>query len=97
MAALDMQGRIWYPQKKDGSLDITKRPQLKRYLDEMEGGVMGCVWTDISPINSQAQERLGYPVDGNQLCDLGHATLTILFYRGLRAMAQSGQSLDIGI
>jgi len=34
---------------------------LKRYLDEMEGGVMGCVWTDIPPINSQAQERLGYP------------------------------------
>lgn len=27
----------------------------------MEGGVMGTVRTDISPINSQAQERLGYP------------------------------------
>jgi hypothetical protein len=27
----------------------------------MEGGVMGNIWTDISPINSQAQERLGYP------------------------------------
>jgi site-specific DNA-methyltransferase (adenine-specific) len=27
----------------------------------MEGGVRGDVWTDISPINSQAQERLGYP------------------------------------
>src|SRR5450755_5197228 len=39
----------------------TKRPRLKRYLDEMDGGVMGCVWTDISPINSQAQDRLGYP------------------------------------
>ena len=25
------------------------------------GGVMGNVWTDIPPINSQAQERLGYP------------------------------------
>jgi site-specific DNA-methyltransferase (adenine-specific) len=61
ITALDLQGRIWYPQKKDGSLDLTKRPQLKRYLDEMEGGVMGCVWTDIPPINSQAQERLGYP------------------------------------
>ena len=36
-------------------------------------------------------------VDGNQLCDLGHATQAILFYRGLRAMAQSEQSLDIGI
>jgi site-specific DNA-methyltransferase (adenine-specific) len=31
------------------------------YIAEMEGGVMGTVWTDISPINSQAQERLGYP------------------------------------
>jgi site-specific DNA-methyltransferase (adenine-specific) len=61
MAKLDAEGRIWYPQRKDGSLDTTKRPQLKRYLEEMDGGVMGCVWTDISPINSQAQERLGYP------------------------------------
>ena len=26
----------------------------------MKGGVMGNVWTDISPINSQARERLGY-------------------------------------
>jgi site-specific DNA-methyltransferase (adenine-specific) len=30
MTALDLQGRIWYPQRKDGSLDTTKRPQLKR-------------------------------------------------------------------
>ena len=61
MARLDSEGRIWYPTRKDGSLDTTKRPRLKRYLDEMDGGVMGDVWTDISPINSQAQERLGYP------------------------------------
>jgi site-specific DNA-methyltransferase (adenine-specific) len=61
MAKLDAEGRVWYPTKKDGTLDTTKRPRLKRYLDEMEGGVMGNVWTDISPINSQAQERLGYP------------------------------------
>jgi site-specific DNA-methyltransferase (adenine-specific) len=61
MQRLDDEGRIWYPQKKDGSLDTTKRPQLKRYLEEMEGGVMGNIWTDISPINSQAQERIGYP------------------------------------
>jgi hypothetical protein len=27
----------------------------------MSGTVMGNIWTDISPINSQAQERLGYP------------------------------------
>ena len=55
MARLDAEGRIWYPDHKD------KRPRLKRYLDEMSGVLMGNVWTDISPINSQAQERLGYP------------------------------------
>ncbi len=36
-------------------------PQLKRYLDEQEGRPIDTVWTDIPPINSQAQERLGYP------------------------------------
>lgn len=55
MAELDAAGRIWYPSDK------THRPQLKRYLDEMKGVPMGSVWTDIAPINSQAQERLGYP------------------------------------
>lgn len=61
MQRLDDEGRIWYPTKPDGSLDVSKRPRLKRYLAEMDGGVMGAVWTDIPPINSQAQERLGYP------------------------------------
>jgi site-specific DNA-methyltransferase (adenine-specific) len=61
MTRLDQEGRIWYPTLPDGSLDTAKRPRLKRYLEEMEGGVTGTVWTDISPINSQAQERLGYP------------------------------------
>ncbi|MCC6322316.1 MAG: restriction endonuclease [Phycisphaerales bacterium] len=55
MAELDADGRVWYPKDK------SKRPQLKRYLDEMQGIPMGSVWTDIAPINSQAQERLGYP------------------------------------
>ena len=36
-------------------------PQLKRYLDEQRGRPLGDVWTDIPPINSRAQERLGYP------------------------------------
>ncbi len=61
MARLDSEGRIWYPTDRDGNVDTSKRPQLKRYLREMKGGVMGVIWTDISPINSQAQERLGYP------------------------------------
>jgi len=36
-------------------------PREKRYLDDSEGVAVGDVWTDISPINSQAAERLGYP------------------------------------
>jgi site-specific DNA-methyltransferase (adenine-specific) len=55
MAKLDSEGRIWYPSS------TSKRPRLKRYLDEMPGVVVSNVWTDIPPINSQAQERLGYP------------------------------------
>ncbi len=61
MQHLHDEGRIKYPTKADGTYDTTKRPQLKRYLNEMEGGVMGTVWPDIAPLNSQAQERLGYP------------------------------------
>ena len=55
MAKLDAEDRIWYP------ADKSRRPRLKRYLDEMPGRLVSSVWTDISPINSQAQERLGYP------------------------------------
>lgn len=61
MQQLHDEGRIWYPRTSDGAFDTSKRPQLKRYLNEMAGAVMGAVWTDIPPLNSQAQERLGYP------------------------------------
>ena len=36
-------------------------PRFKRYLDEQDGKPIGDVWMDFPPINSQAQERLGYP------------------------------------
>ncbi|MBN8637754.1 MAG: site-specific DNA-methyltransferase, partial [Anaerolineae bacterium] len=36
-------------------------PQMKRYLIEQRGRPLGDVWTDINPLNSQANERLGYP------------------------------------
>jgi site-specific DNA-methyltransferase (adenine-specific) len=47
----------------EGRLIYTKSgmPRFKRYLDEMPGTPVSDVWTDIFPINSQAQERLGYP------------------------------------
>ncbi|MBI1806561.1 MAG: restriction endonuclease [Ignavibacteria bacterium] len=32
-----------------------------RYLDEMPGMPLQDIWTDLSPINSQSKERLGYP------------------------------------
>lgn len=52
---LDAEGRVWYPDSK------AKRPRLKRYLEEQPGVVVGNVWADIPPLNSQAKERLGYP------------------------------------
>jgi site-specific DNA-methyltransferase (adenine-specific) len=41
-------------------------PQLKRYLDEQEGIPLDDVWVDIFPLNSQAQERQGYPTQKPQ-------------------------------
>jgi len=52
MLQLEAEGRIYTD---------SKIPQLKRYLDELEGQAVHDVWTDISPINSQAKERLPYP------------------------------------
>jgi DNA modification methylase len=36
-------------------------PRFKRYLDTMPGVAISDDWNDISPINSQAKERLHYP------------------------------------
>ncbi len=60
MAKLDAEGRVWYPDDK------SKRPRLKRFLDEMPGRLIDNVWTDIPPLNSQATERLGYPTQKPQ-------------------------------
>jgi site-specific DNA-methyltransferase (adenine-specific) len=48
-------------QPKDGAV-----PRFKRFLDEQVGKPIGDVWTDVPPINSQAQERLGYPTQKPQ-------------------------------
>ena len=52
MLQLDAEGRIYKE---------SKVAQLKRYLDEMPGQAVHELWTDVSPINPQAKERLGYP------------------------------------
>jgi site-specific DNA-methyltransferase (adenine-specific) len=53
LEAFDADDRIHW--SKSGT------PYLKRYLHEQAGEVVGNLWDDIPPVNSQAQERLGYP------------------------------------
>jgi site-specific DNA-methyltransferase (adenine-specific) len=55
MEEYDRQDRLYFPKEKDG------RIRLKLYLDESQGKAIQNLWDDIPPINSQAQERLGYP------------------------------------
>jgi site-specific DNA-methyltransferase (adenine-specific) len=55
MEQFDREGRLEFPKKPEG------RIQIRRYLDEREGTQVPSLWDDIRPINSQAQERLGYP------------------------------------
>lgn len=49
--------------EKEGRIYYTRAgtPRLKQYADEMPGIALQDLWADIPPINSQAQERLGYP------------------------------------
>jgi site-specific DNA-methyltransferase (adenine-specific) len=53
MARLDSEGRLHFT--RAGGI------RLKRYLDEAKGPPLQALWDDIPPINSRAQERLGYP------------------------------------
>lgn len=55
MRTYDRENRLQFPRKADGQL------RLKMYLDESKGMHLQNLWDDIFPINSQAQERLGYP------------------------------------
>jgi site-specific DNA-methyltransferase (adenine-specific) len=55
MEKLDTDGRLVFPKNPDG------RIRVRRYLDESKGMPLNNLWDDIFPINSQAQERLGYP------------------------------------
>jgi hypothetical protein len=61
MQKLHDEGRIHYPRHADGSFDTTKRPSLKRYLQEQKGTIVGNVWDDIQNVQAHAKERIGYP------------------------------------
>ena len=72
----DPDGRLWVDQSL-GKITERKLKELKKqnrvyqtttgnwrkkqYLDEMKGEIVGDIWTDIDPINSQAKENLRYP------------------------------------
>ncbi len=53
MKRLDAEDKLYFT--KSGGI------RVKRYLDELPGLLIQDVITDISPINSQSTERLGYP------------------------------------
>ena len=51
----DVEGRLHFPSRSNGQL------RIKMYLDESPGIRLQNLWDDIPAVNSQAQERLGYP------------------------------------
>lgn len=55
MEQYDREGLLVFPASIDG------RIRMKIYLDERRGTPLQNLWDDIAPLNSQAQERLGYP------------------------------------
>lgn len=55
MEQWDKEGRIYFPSDPNGRL------RRKSYADELRGMPVQNLWTDIPELNSQAQERLGYP------------------------------------
>jgi len=55
MEEMDKAGRLHFPKNPNA------RIRRKRYLDELKGEELQNIWDDIPPLNSQAQERLGYP------------------------------------
>ena len=63
-------GRHWaYTQEKIDGLILKNRieltsngtPSLRSYLDENKGAVVGSIWTDVTPLNPVASERIDYP------------------------------------
>jgi site-specific DNA-methyltransferase (adenine-specific)/adenine-specific DNA-methyltransferase len=53
MKKLDKENKLYFTNK--GGL------RVKKYLDELEGIPLQALWDNIDPINSQSNERAGYP------------------------------------
>ena len=47
---------------EEGKIEFTAngQPRVRRYIDEIEGKAVHTLWTDIKPVNSQAEERVDY-------------------------------------
>jgi adenine specific DNA methylase Mod len=60
MEQWDREGRLHYPKDPNGRL------RRKRFLDELKGMPVQNLWNDITEINSQAVERIGYPTQKPQ-------------------------------
>jgi site-specific DNA-methyltransferase (adenine-specific) len=60
MEQWDREGKLYFPKDKNGRL------RRKSFADELKGMPVQNHWTDIPEINSQAQERLGYPTQKPQ-------------------------------
>ncbi|WP_211128958.1 site-specific DNA-methyltransferase [Sinomonas albida] len=54
MAQMDAEGRLIFPKKEGG------RIRRKTYLDDWKGYPVQNLWDDVSPVQSQANERLDY-------------------------------------
>jgi adenine-specific DNA-methyltransferase len=52
---LEALGRVKYPENPNA------KPRIKNYLHEGKGVIIDNIWTDISPVNSQANEDTRYP------------------------------------
>ncbi|MCZ8088578.1 MAG: DNA methyltransferase [Rhodobacteraceae bacterium] len=55
MEQWDREGRIHFPADPNGRL------RRKSFADELKGMPVQSIWSDISALGAQAQERLGYP------------------------------------
>lgn len=52
---LEAEGRVKYPDNPNA------KPRIKNYLHEGKGVIIDNIWTDIAPVNSQANEDTNYP------------------------------------
>jgi DNA modification methylase len=55
MRKWDKEGLIYFKKEKSGRLCI------KRYLSNSKGTLLGDVWTDITNVQGNSKERIGYP------------------------------------